>query len=392
MKRPNIIGCVALIAVMSAWGQSRFTNPPQLVTGSSTPATCTVGQVFFNTAQTAGANLFLCTSTNLYTQLVANGGGTGASNVSQLTDFSITRTSSTVLTVNVAPSNFAFGTQVYTLSSNCTATISSGTGTIYVYLSSGGAMNVGSTLTVTPNANCAYVAGITAFPINTIPLATWHATSGTWDAAVSGYSDLRSIFNVKPVTGGTATSVSDSGSSTQVGVDTSAISGGGGGGGGTSVDKQWRVGVVGTQATSSLNVKSANAPSVQPGIGANTVDGYWEFVNGTSQSMYGATTLPATAPTSLTFEIYVRTADNTNGHNISTAINFACGNTGNDPTLLSFGGATTAVPSTASQWVLVTITNSNPGCAGKDRLYFQVVEAGTSVTSPVDIEGVWLHN
>lgn len=44
--------------------------------GASNPATCTVAQQFFNTAATAGSNLYLCTATNTWTQVTGGGGGT----------------------------------------------------------------------------------------------------------------------------------------------------------------------------------------------------------------------------------------------------------------------------------------------------------------------------
>ena len=39
--------------------------------GTSTPATCTVGECFFDSAVAAGANLYLCTATNTWTQVGA---------------------------------------------------------------------------------------------------------------------------------------------------------------------------------------------------------------------------------------------------------------------------------------------------------------------------------
>ena len=44
--------------------------------GSSNPATCTVGQMFFNTSYPAGQNWAYCTATNTWTQQL-NGGGSG---------------------------------------------------------------------------------------------------------------------------------------------------------------------------------------------------------------------------------------------------------------------------------------------------------------------------
>lgn len=52
--------------------------PRKIANGPSTPATCSVGQVFFKTGVTAGTNWHLCTSTDTWTQVQGGGGGTGA--------------------------------------------------------------------------------------------------------------------------------------------------------------------------------------------------------------------------------------------------------------------------------------------------------------------------
>lgn len=50
---------------------SIFTRP--LKTGSTLPATCTTGDMFFRLAVTPGSNLYACTSTNTWTQLANSG-------------------------------------------------------------------------------------------------------------------------------------------------------------------------------------------------------------------------------------------------------------------------------------------------------------------------------
>lgn len=54
----------------NTWTRQSYTQ------GTSNPATCTIGQIFFNSTSTAGQNLWLCTSTNTWTQLTGTGGGT----------------------------------------------------------------------------------------------------------------------------------------------------------------------------------------------------------------------------------------------------------------------------------------------------------------------------
>ena len=83
-------------------GNTGFGTPPS---GASNPATCLVGQLFFNTSQTAGQNLYGCTSTNTWSQLA---GGTGVTSVSLnmptslFTGCNITITSSGTFTCNYA--------------------------------------------------------------------------------------------------------------------------------------------------------------------------------------------------------------------------------------------------------------------------------------------------
>lgn len=63
------------------FSQAPTTTP--WVVGVALPATCVVGQAFFNTSAVAGSNLFVCTSTNLWT--VTGGGGGSSSSVTFVT-------------------------------------------------------------------------------------------------------------------------------------------------------------------------------------------------------------------------------------------------------------------------------------------------------------------
>src|ERR1051326_1162930 len=64
--------------------------------GTTIPATCTVGETFFKTDAPAGANVYGCTATNAWT--VESGGGTITS--TGLADLAVTMTSPTMLTLN----------------------------------------------------------------------------------------------------------------------------------------------------------------------------------------------------------------------------------------------------------------------------------------------------
>jgi len=51
------------------------TSPAQTGTAAGIPATCAVGQTYFASDATAGKNLYFCTATNTWTQMVSSGGG-----------------------------------------------------------------------------------------------------------------------------------------------------------------------------------------------------------------------------------------------------------------------------------------------------------------------------
>lgn len=61
----QIYGCTTT----NAWTRIPYSQ------GASNPGTCSVGQIFFNTAATAGSNLYLCTSANTYTQVAGSSSG-----------------------------------------------------------------------------------------------------------------------------------------------------------------------------------------------------------------------------------------------------------------------------------------------------------------------------
>lgn len=57
---------------------SAFSSTRPITTGTSLPATCSTGQMFFLSSATAGQNLYGCTATNTWTvQSGGSGGGTG---------------------------------------------------------------------------------------------------------------------------------------------------------------------------------------------------------------------------------------------------------------------------------------------------------------------------
>ncbi len=65
--------------ITGAWDASGATASKPAKSGSVLPVTCGVGEQFFNTSATAGQNLYLCSASNTWSQLVGGGGGSGAS-------------------------------------------------------------------------------------------------------------------------------------------------------------------------------------------------------------------------------------------------------------------------------------------------------------------------
>jgi len=90
MKFPNvnIILLLTLVAPLGAqqvingsrtllgnWDVSGAATTKPLKAGTVIPATCGVGEMFFKTDATAGANVYLCTATNTWTQIAGGAGG-----------------------------------------------------------------------------------------------------------------------------------------------------------------------------------------------------------------------------------------------------------------------------------------------------------------------------
>lgn len=202
------------------------TRPVQV--GTTLPATCQVGQLFFNSASASGANLYGCSATNVWT--VESGGGgsssSGVTMVSQLGDVQAARTSTSVLTIgancsSATPCNVRFGSTVYSITAGATATISgSATGMLYIYVASTGVLTVGSNLTVACKG-CSAQSNVTAFPPDSVPVATWSVSNGTLDQ--TGGQDFRAMLGTKNLIAGMGVTVVDSNGTAAVSADTSLV-------------------------------------------------------------------------------------------------------------------------------------------------------------------------
>ena len=188
--------------------------------GTVLPAVCATGQMFFKSNAASGSNLFGCVATNTWALEASGsgGGGGGTTSASGLTDLAATRTSATTLTIGpqcspAAPCNVRFGNQTFAVQAPGVVNISAGTGLAFIYIASSGALTVGHNVTASCSSGCAAQAGVAAFPADAVPLFTWSATSGAWDAG--GGIDLRAFLSSKNVTPGTGLlSVSGSGATT----------------------------------------------------------------------------------------------------------------------------------------------------------------------------------
>ncbi len=162
---------------------------------------------------------------------VLNGaGGSGGLAASGMaapwSDLSVALTNPTMLSIGSscsasAPCNVRFGSTVYSFTGGATATVTSGTGTAYIYVTAGGVLTVGYLGGVSCSPGCAVAAGVTAFAPDVVPLFTWTATNGVWDA--DGGRDWRAFLSTKPLTAGLGTVASDAGGQTVIGIDTATV-------------------------------------------------------------------------------------------------------------------------------------------------------------------------
>jgi hypothetical protein len=159
-------------------------------------------------------------------QTATGGGGGGASMSSQLGDLSLVMTTTTVLTAGLncqpaTPCNVRLGSAVSSIIASSTVTLTAGTGTAYLYLDPSGLLTVGHNLTLACSTGCAAVSGVTSFPAGSIPLFTWTATNGTWDA--SGGTDRRAFLSTRNIVAGAGMVTLDTGTQTVVAVDSGTV-------------------------------------------------------------------------------------------------------------------------------------------------------------------------
>jgi hypothetical protein len=143
-----------------------------------------------------------------------------------LTDLAVQRSSTTTLVVGsgcaaASPCNVRFGNTVHSIMRPGTVTLTGGSGTAYVYIDGSGNLTVGHNLTLSCDVGCTATAGVTSFPSDSIPLATWNSTGGSFD--LSGGLDFRSFLSTKSVTSGVGLIGTDVGGVATLSADTTVL-------------------------------------------------------------------------------------------------------------------------------------------------------------------------
>jgi len=156
----------------------------------------------------------------------ASQGSGGAGMAAQLGDFAAVYTSPATLSIGgncstSTPCNARFGTQVFSITAAASVSLS-GTGLEYIYIDTTGALTVGDPLAAaTCSGSCIVAPGITAFPINTIPLYTWSVANGVWDA--TGGIDRRGWLSSNVFLGGPGIATVAVAGQTTVSVDSAVV-------------------------------------------------------------------------------------------------------------------------------------------------------------------------
>ncbi len=204
-----------------------FTRP--ISVGSTLPATCQLGQLYFNSAAAAGSNLYACTAANIWTLESVPASAPvapGVTMASQLGDFAPSLSNGT-LTIGAncsgsTPCNVRIGSAVYRFTNPASVTPSGSTsGMIFGYIDGSGNLAVGGI----PSLNCSgctFAPGVTSFPTASLPLFTWTLTYGSFD--VGGGTDFRAFFARKNLQSGAGILITESAGASAIAIDPSLIS------------------------------------------------------------------------------------------------------------------------------------------------------------------------
>lgn len=191
MKKAYAGGLLLLGLLASAQTKVDLGNQSKnfsLPTGSALPGTCNVGQVFFVTTAPAGISQCIAANTWAPVQSTSSSNDSGASTAGTIV---VQQTSATQLTIGsncsvASPCLFRIGSSVYSLLAPAMVTVTGGSGFATIYIDTNGNITVGVASTGNPGVTCSgclVLPSITQYPIGVIPIETWNATNGAWDAS-----------------------------------------------------------------------------------------------------------------------------------------------------------------------------------------------------------------
>lgn len=128
----------------------------------------------------------------------ASGPGGGTTSAGGLGDFSMA-ISGKVLTIGgtcgaTSPCLASFGAMVYSVKTPCQATVTGGSGSAWVYVSSAGLITVAKSGITITGSGCNLVSG-TQFPYDSVPLGVWSAAFGGTGWDIAGGVDYRSVYH-----------------------------------------------------------------------------------------------------------------------------------------------------------------------------------------------------
>jgi len=168
------------------FSQAPTTKPVKV--GTSLPATCGTGELFFKTNAVPGGNLYLCTALNTWTQ-------SGLQSTSQANDFLVAAQGASA-TIQCVVCRYGIGAKTFMVSSNMSVSALTGPGGsayVFFYLNPTGTPQFGYDGTTVTGASLTGLAGqplITSFPGDSIPLATCMVSGN----AFTSCTDFRAIF------------------------------------------------------------------------------------------------------------------------------------------------------------------------------------------------------
>ena len=195
--------------------------------GTTLPATCSVGSMFFKSDATAGANIYACVVAD--TWAVEAGGGSGGGTGAALNLPLAVEKNGATLTVGQAcsvatPCRVRTGSVVYSILAPATVSVNSGDGAVIFYVDKNGVLTAGTTAPTAPSISCVgcqVVSPVTQFPTDSVPLATWNSTGGAWDAVGT---DLRALLSAGPsFNAGTNVNISQAGGQVTISASLSTL-------------------------------------------------------------------------------------------------------------------------------------------------------------------------